>query len=199
MTCFSIVPDLRSPDTINKELEPKEKQLAAALNIEPINCAQVIVTHNTVKLTPDIAPEFHYPFDYAYPSAATSSNRACNTTPLKRMHFISDDLDDDVPQSMSVNQFNEIDYENLSNYSEQETAKSAVPSTDHCRLPIASELPEVERMPDYMHIPNLWNVEIETVSRANGSDAESAAELGDSSAPNSAGSSSSDWEIVDNQ
>lgn len=195
MAGFSIVPDLRSPDTINKELEPKEKQLAAVLNIEPINCAQIIVTHSTVKLTPDIAPEFHYPFDYVYPTAATSSNRACHTTPLKRMHFISDDLDD-MPQSINVNQPNENLCDDMKN------AKSAALLQIHLTIPsTANELPEVERMPDYMHIPNLWNVEIETVSesRAISSDAESAVELGDSSAPNSAGSSSSDWELVDNQ
>lgn len=192
MTCFSIVPDLRSPDTINKELEPKEKQLAAALNIEPIDCAQVIVTHSTVKLTPDIAPEFHYPFDYVYPTANT--NRACHSTPLKRMHFISDDLDD-LSQSTSVNQVN--DYENLCD--DMKTAKSA--ALLQINSTTVSELPKVELMPDYMQIPNLWNVEIETVaaSRAINSDAESAVELGDSSVPNSAGSSSSDWELVDNQ
>lgn len=194
MTCSRIVPDLRSPDTINKEIELKEKQLAAALNIEPINCAQVIVTHSTVKLTPDIAPEFHYPFDYVYPTGNT--DRACHSTPLKRMHFISDDLDD-VPESISVNQLTEYE-----NHCGDMTAKdgalqinSPIPTTAR------SELPQVELMPYYMQIPNLWNVEIERVAalRTISSDAESATELGDSSAPNSAGSSSSDWELVDNQ
>lgn len=178
--CFSIVPDLRSPDTINKELEPKEKQLAAALNIEPINCAQVIVTHKT----PDIAPEFHYPFDYVYPTVAT----ACHTTPLKRMHFISDDLDE--AHTISVNA------ENLSD--DMKTVQESATLMQSTKLPNATELPEVARIPNYMQIPNLWNVQIETLaapSRASNTDAESAAEPGDSGGS----SSTSDWELVDNQ
>lgn len=160
--------------------------LAAALNIELINCAQVIVTDSTVKLTPDIAPEFHYPFDYVYPTAATSG--ACHTTPLRRIHFLSDD--DEVPHS--------INHENENLCDDMKTAKGAALLQIHSKIPLFEVLPDVECMPEYMQmIPNLWNVEIESVPIS--SDAESAAELGDSSAPNSAGSSSSDWELVDNQ
>lgn len=174
--CFSIAPDLGSPKTMNELLESKENKLAAIYNIQPVSCEKIALRKRQpeIKLTPDMAPEFHYPLYPLEPNEILSSH----TTPQKKMFFLENDENRTSPNKEICSYKSHSD--DIKSYT------STAPSTSsHDPLP---DIPDVKKVPDYMNIPNLWNVQLIQPETENKKD-----EKGESH-PDS--SSSSEWELV---
>lgn len=175
--CFSIAPDLGSPKTMNKLLESKENKLAATYNIQPVSCEKITLRRRqpVVKLTPDLAPEFHYPLYPLEPDDILSAH----TTPQKKIFFLQNDEDRTSP----VNEFSTWD--NQRDDVKSVTTKTPSTSSYNC----SSNVPDVKKVPDYMNIPNLWNVQVVQ------SEAEKKTDEKEECHPESS-SSSSEWELV---
>lgn len=84
--------------------------MAEALDIEPMICGKIDTPINP-KLTPDIAPEFHIPINFRSNDATVA-----HTTPLKKIHFLSNSPKTDGDNSSST--LPPIDAQNLNNLSD---------------------------------------------------------------------------------
>ncbi|KAG4066191.1 hypothetical protein HA402_014491 [Bradysia odoriphaga] len=171
--CEGIVTDLGSPKTMNKLLESKESKLAAALNIEPVSCEKIALRKPTTKLTPDLAPEFHYPL---YPLMDPNELLTAHTTPQKKMFF----LDNDEDRSSTTESKN-------CNNDEVKIEQNKRRSTSPVLGDDGTDIPDVKQVPDYMNIPNLWNVQLIQPDTEKQPD--------EKTHPESSGSSS-EWELV---
>lgn len=151
---------------MNKLLESKENKLAATYNIEPVNCEKIALRRRhkpEVKLTPDLAPEFHFPLYPLKPNEILSSH----TTPQKKMFFLQ----------------NEEELPNYNNHSDVSVSTEASSSFVY-----GTDIPDVKKVPDYMNIPNLWNVQLVQAETEKTKD-----EKEESHAESN---SSSEWELV---
>lgn len=92
-TC--LLPDPRSPDTLKRVLEPKERALAACLNLEPVKLVEitkedlqksVLAANENSSL-----PVLQYPIKY--PISSGVDDAQVQTTPRKKLHFINDEPD----------------------------------------------------------------------------------------------------------
>jgi len=155
--------------------------------------------------TPDLQFKWQYPLngdDINY------SNNEEQKISLKKIHFISDDDNLQTPVS-EENKLNELtnlcddDKKNVLTRSDitnnctgtpskhticNDTSEAAILTKSLYAVNTTSEMsvPEVKKMPDYMNIPNLWNI------RSN----ESNNVQGESSSHDQQ-SDNSDWEIID--
>lgn len=201
---------MRSPDTIIRQLDAKEKLLAEALDIEPVICGKIDTPVNP-KLTPDFAPEFHIPNSFHAKDGAVA-----HTTPLKKIHFLSNspksgsyplpptdaqnlnNLSDDVKTQI-------INFDTTSDYF---AAAAVYPSTSSNGMTAADDLdadtaetilrsvksladvPEVRKMPQNMNIPSLWNVSV--IEKSTEDDLRATTQPRPNLKPND-----SEWELVD--
>lgn len=157
---------------MNKLLESKENKLAAIYNIQPVSCEKIALRRRQpeIKLTPDLAPEYHYPL---YP---LEPNEPSHTTPQKKMFFLQNDEERTSP----VNE--------LPNYNgHHDDIKSATASSSAYDGSIG--IPDLRKVPDYMNIPNLWNVQLVQPEIQKAKDEK------EEFHPESS-SSSSEWELV---
>lgn len=167
---------------MHKLLESKENNFAAILNIEPVSCEKVELRRRQpeIKLTPDLAPEFHYPL---YP-LGSNEIISSHTTPQKKMFFLQNDEGQTTPTTPTL-----TSYSNLSDDVKRVITKA--PSTS-IYVDNTTDIPAVKKVPDYMNIPNLWNVQVvhpEPEKKPQSKDEK------EESLPESS-SSSSDWELV---
>lgn len=183
INCFSIVTDLGSPKTLNKLLESKENKLAAALNIEPVSCEKIALRKPKAKLTPDLAPEFHYPL---YPLVDPNEVLSSHTTPQKKMFFLDNDEDHHNDGSSST-----TDESSKNQSDDVKIGLTKMRSTSPARGD-DDGIPDVKKVPDYMNIPNLWNVQIIQPEDETQPDER---EKEEKPQPESS-SSSSEWELV---
>lgn len=166
---------------MHKLLETKENKLAAILNIQPVSCEKIELRRRQpeIKLTPDLAPEFHYPL---YP---LEPNRSSHTTPQKKMFFLEND--DNDSRTTPTSELNS--YSNLSDDVKRVQRVKAPSSSGY--VDNATDIPAVKKVPDYMNIPNLWNVQVvhpKPEKKIQSKDEK------EESLPESSGSS--DWELV---
>ena len=89
------------------------------------------------KITPDLIPQFHYPLNYFL-----YDENIPPRTPLKKMYFI------ESPEKPISTNLCDDDKSIMSHFG------------DSSELHVVSHMPKVEKLPDYMAIPNLWNVTI---------------------------------------
>lgn len=188
--------DLRTPDTI-RVLESKEKMLAEQFNIESIKCGK-IDTPLIPKLTPDIAPVYHIPNHFSL-----NESNVSHTTPLKKMHFLSNspttptksieahnlnNLSDDIKTQIFNLDTTLFDHLESDNCVHQSTNDTRLQENTEKKL---NSIPEIKKMPQNMNIPSLWNVTI--------------IEKSDNNQPSSSSSISrpelkrndSEWELID--
>lgn len=183
---FSILPDLRSPDTINRVLETKEKLLAEALNIEPVKCGKIDTPLNP-KLTPDIAPEYHFTNHLL-----KNESNVMHTTPLKKIHFLANSPPTQMATTIQSNTtltnnakpLQTIEAHNLNNLSDDfktqifnldktlidnnsdnnivypSTSNGIRSQQNNAMKKSSNDIPEIKKMPQNMNIPSLWNVTI---------------------------------------
>lgn len=156
---YSKPPDLRSPDTLQKEVESKEKILAAELNITPIKLEKI------EKPSPEDKKEEHYmPNKDLWQYTSDYMNQM---TSLKKKHFISDESPNSDDEKLSS-------FQNLSD----DDKKKAMIKSDygHNILPANGNIeqsqlamsksangieqiePKIVKISDLMNIPNLWNI-----------------------------------------
>lgn len=157
-------------------LESKENKLAATLNIQPVSCEKIELRRRQpeIKLTPDLVPEFHYPLYPLEPNEMLSSH----TTPQKKMFFLeNDDNEREVSTTGEL-----TSYSNLSDDIKNIITKAPSSSV------YVGDIPDVKKVPDYMNIPNLWNVELVQP------ETEKNKQSKNESHPESSGSS--DWELL---
>lgn len=158
---------------MNKLLESKENKLAATYNIQPVSCEKIALRRRQpeVKLTPDLAPEFHYPL---YP-LESNDILSSHTTPQKKMFFLQNN-EDTSPVS---------EFSNFNNHRDESVATGAPSCSGYYG---GSDIPVVKKVPEFMKLPNLWNVQLiqPDIEKPNNDKEESHAES----------SSSSEWELV---
>lgn len=148
---------MRSPNTLNKVIETKEKLLAAALDIKPVKFEKPIKPA-VVKLTPDLVPEFHYSLNYPI------THETQHTTPLKRIHFLNEDNVDGIRKSSTPITTN---YSNRSYPVEEQPDLVTISFDANSSEQLAefsnvkNDIPEIKQMPNSMNIPKLWNVQVE--------------------------------------
>lgn len=159
---------------MHKLLESKENKLAATYNIQPVSCEKIALRRRQpeVKLTPDLAPEYHYPL---YP---LEPNEPSHTTPQKKMFFLQNDEEQERTSPIS-------ELSNCNNHNENVKSVTASSSGYDC----STGIPDVKQVPDYMNIPNLWNVQLVQPETEKTKDEKE--ELHPESS-----SSSSEWELV---
>lgn len=133
-----------------------------------------------------------------------------NSTPLKKIHFINDNVYDDNDDDDYDNNINNNDnkivgkFHNLSNDMKNVMIKSDgklfSKNTNNInnnkmvkslQFQSTTDIPEIKEVPIFMRIPNLWNFNIEEPSSNRNYKKEN-----DESNENKSSSSSEDWEIV---
>lgn len=156
---YSKPPDLRSPDTLQKEVESKEKILAAELNITPIKLEKI------EKLSPEDKEAKHYMPNkdlWQY-----TSDYMHQMTSLKKKHFISDESpnsddeklssfqnlsDDDKKKAMIKSDYGHNTLSENNNIEQSQLAMSKSVNG------IEQIEPKIVKISDLMNIPNLWNI-----------------------------------------
>lgn len=152
---FSNVPDLRSPATLKKDIEIKEKHLAEILNIEPVKFEKL---KSPISLDP-----------LPYPFSIQKYNS--HSTPLKKIHFISEEESPSTPpQTENCETFKNHsnicdDVKNIMMKSDMTGYKSYdeeldFPTTSKSVYQLKSPdlIPDLQEIPEFMNIPNLWNI-----------------------------------------
>ncbi len=158
---------------MSKLLESKENKLAATYNIQPVSCEKIELRKRQpeIKLTPDLVPEFHYPL---YPLMGPNEH----TTPQKKMFFLENEEHRKEELANRNNQSDDI---------KNSLSKMLPNAVDNG----FADIPDVKKVPDYMNIPNLWNVQLIQPDAEKEQDDKDI----ESSHPESSGSSS-EWELV---
>lgn len=168
----SSVPNQRSPTTIRKELKEREDRLAAVLNIEPVILEQIIVspvqTHKLPEPTPPLI-NFTYP---NYPITDYDANRPAvlrikNSSAFKHIEnsnrnaIASTSSPTTAPKNKNASS-NIMSKSQISNLNESTPKQRSRDSnmTKSLNLTV-DDVPAIRKIPDYMHIPNLWDIKIE--------------------------------------
>lgn len=185
-----------------KELEPKEEQLAAALNLEPVTLEPIdLKPNNRMPLSsthPPPLPDFSYRTDYPH---IDDDEVSPHTSVMKKMHFIQDESNQQSVQKRSSDPkvLTASDLEFLNSLSRRSanlhvsmpgSSASMTQSLNFVTTRVSPDIPIVKRVPDYMHIPNLWNAHIERGEDDNGNG------LASGGSRESTGSGSSEWEFL---
>lgn len=148
-----------------------------------MNCEQILLrpSYPDIKLTPDLAPEFHYPL---YPLQSNEILES-QSTPQKKMFF----LQNRTPSSPRTDQLPSTSYTNLTDNKKNVLINSPLSSVE-CST--ESDIPDVRKVPDYMNIPNLWNVQLVQPEPDEKSQSKDEVQREGSGS----GSGSSDWEFL---
>lgn len=186
-----------------KELEPKEEQLAAALNLEPVTLEPIdLKPNNRMPLSsthPPPLPDFSYRTDYPH---IDDDEVSPHTSVMKKMHFIQDESNQQQSvqkRSSDPKVLTTSDLEFLNSLSRRSanlhvsmpgSSASMTQSLNFVTARVSPDIPIVKRVPDYMHIPNLWNARIERGEDDNGNG------LASGGSRESTGSGSSEWEFL---
>lgn len=182
-----IVPDPRSPDSIQKDIEIKEKILAETLNIEPVYFEKM---ETPIKSPEDFIPKIEFPITnelikdlkiapiFQKSIADTSRDHVIESKKISKDELNKMTKSEIFP---SLSNSKEFDIQSLSYHSGVSSPSSSIP--------------KVKGLPEYMNIPSLWNITIEKPDSVADNNKKESPER-KSSDPNS---DNSDWEIVDAQ
>lgn len=186
-----IIPDPRSPDTIKKDIEMKEKIIAETLNIEPVIFDDKIDVN--IKSPDYIIPNIDFPI-------ANELIRELQSTPIHKKREQTTPTSDDE----KLNEFNNLSDDDKKIMIKSEVFPELSYITDHkpqstsCYYDNAFSptIPKVTGLPQYMNIPSLWNITIESNVPTASSECYTQLHTNErkSSDPTS---DNSDWEIVD--
>lgn len=209
----SLVSNLRSPTAIRKELKEKEDHLAAALNIKPVVLEQIKIKPDAKKLSKITVPpprliNFSYPLNYPITEYDENKTVLKLENPIssnKSISKLSSTLSSSPSSSAAMSESNKTQpsttmyqsqmYNNLNEKlpSNGENLMSQSLNFTSNQTMDLNDIPAIRKIPDYMHIPNLWDIKIEEANVGqNGMDAQPVREQTSASSE----SSCSEWEFV---